>query len=265
MELGRGNSRNFHGRFTPFARRGLYERFQRATTRLGWKRGDEEILLGLSGGRDSVSLLHLLKANGHHVVAAHLNHQLRGRESLADERFVRELCREWKVPLVVERENVAARAKRHGLSIEEAARIARYRFLAAVARKRKLRRIVVAHHQRDQAETILLKIFRGCRRRQLRGMEMKRPLPLLSWNKSVARRSTLDARRSALPIQLLRLLLEAPSLEIALYARQNRLAYREDSSNRDLANPRNWIRHRLLPLIERRLNRNIVKTLARLG
>ncbi len=240
------------------------------------------MLLGFSGGRDSVSLLHLLKANGYHVVAAHLNHQLRGRESLADERFVRDLCRTWKVPLVVKRENVAARARRHGLSIEEAARIARYRFLAEVARKRKLRRIVVAHHQRDQAETVLLKIFRGCRRHQLHGMEMRRFLPALNWNKKVfSAQSSLTpnggetlsppvhlgagSQPSALRIQLVRPLLEAPSLEIAHYARQNRLMHREDSSNRDLARPRNWIRHRLLPLIERRLNRNVVKTLARLG
>jgi len=248
-----------------FAKRGLYERFRSTTARLGWKRKNERVLLGLSGGRDSVTLLHLLKVSGHCVTAAHLNHRLRGRESVGDEQFVRRLCREWRVPLVVGRENVADRARRYGLSIEEAARIARYRFLAAVARKKKLRKVVAAHHQRDQAETLLLKIFRGCNRHELKGMAMSRSLPDLNWNPTIAQHSTFRVPRSVFRVHLLRPLLEAPPLEIALYARRNRLPHREDFSNRDLARPRNWIRHRLLPLIERRLNRNIVRTLARLA
>lgn len=204
-----------------------------------------------------MALLHLLVVSGHRVTAAHLNHCLRGRESNRDENFVRVLCREWDIPLRVGREAVAARSRQNRLSIEEAARIARYRFLAQAAKCEKIRKIVVAHHQHDQAETVLLKFFRGAGRRQLKGMEMSRPMPMLGWRPQVARRKT--------GLKLIRPLLDAPHGEIVLYARQNRLPFREDSSNRDLSRSRNWIRHRLLPLIERRLNRNVVKTLAGFG
>lgn len=242
-----------------FAKRGLYERFRRITRQWGWQHRGEKILLGLSGGRDSVVLLHLLKISGHEVTAAHLNHHLRGRESDADERFVRELCRVWQVPLVVGRANVAVRARRHHLCIEEAARIARYRFLERTARRLSLRRVMIAHHQRDQAETILLKIFRGGSRQQLHGMKGKGPFPDLDWKKS------RPPRRPDATLTLTRPLLEAPFDEIRRYARQNRIPFREDSSNRNLNHPRNWIRHRLLPLIQRRLNRNVIPALARLG
>lgn len=241
---------------TLYARRGLYERFQKTITQLGLKHRALPMILAVSGGRDSVCLLHLFRVSGRTVTAAHLNHRLRGAESDGDERFVHRLCEAWRIPLVVARENVAQRARRHHLSIEEAARIARYRFLARVAQRKKAGVVLVAHHQRDQAETVLLKLFRGCHPGQLRGMDLVRPLPRLDWRKS-------GGRRSRSRIRLVRPLLDAPVAEIELYARQNRLKFREDSSNRDLTNPRNWIRHRLLPLLERRLNRNIVKTLAR--
>lgn len=242
-----------------YAKRGLYERFQKAVADLGWKRSGEKVVLGLSGGRDSVVLLHLLLVSGHRVIAAHLNHQLRGKESERDEKFIRELCCWWKVPIWVRSENVAQKARRYKLSREEAARIARYRFLLEVARQKKARNVLVAHHQRDQAETILLKIFRGCTRSQIHGMKMVRPLPHLNW-----RKTERHLRQHFTP-QLIRPLLQAPISEIALYAKQNRLVFQNDSSNQDLTNPRNWIRHRLLPLIEKRLNRNVTQTLVRLG
>ncbi len=240
-----------------FAKRGVYERFRSTTKALNWKWKGETVLLGLSGGRDSVTLLHLLLVSGHRVVAAHLNHQLRGRESVTDEKFVRRLCSEWNVPVVVERADVAARARRQKLSIEEAARIVRYLFLERVARRKKLRKVVVAHHQSDQAETVLLKVLLGANRHELRGMKLCRPFPSL--------RAGAPLKTNPSRLQLIRPLLETPSSEISRYVRQNRLVFREDSSNRDLSRPRNWIRHRLLPLIERRLNRNVMKTLARLG
>ncbi len=226
--------------------------------RLGWKRKGETVLLGLSGGHDSVTLLHLLLVNGHQVTAAHLNHHLRGKESNRDEQFVRKLCRTWKVPISVGHVDVAKHAQHYKLSTEEAARIARYRFLAQVARQRKIRKVLVGHHQQDQVETLLLKIFRGCSRHQLRGMEMIRSFPVLSWKK-------LHFHPKQTSLQLIRPLLEAPVSEIALYVQQNHLPFCEDSSNHDLSHPRNWIRHRLLPLLEQHLNRNVVKTLARMG
>ncbi len=238
-------------------RRGLHERFQRNAAKLGWKRKGERVLIGLSGGRDSVTLLHLLIVNGHHVVAAHLNHRLRGRESMADEQFVKRLCHAWKVPLVTARENVAARAKRHHLSIEEAARIARYRFLEKTARAKKLRKVVLAHHEMDQAETVLLRVLQSGRREMLGGMTSSRPFPRLEWSGAGSKRKST--------LQLVRPLLDASREEMTQYARAHHLAWREDRSNRDMTRPRNWIRHHLIPLIERRMNRNVVRTLARLG
>ena len=257
-KVGKGSIYKISPSIALFAKRGLYEHFQTITAKLGWKRKGEVVLLGLSGGRDSVCLLHLLLVSGHHVVAAHLNHCLRGKESMRDERFVKDLCKRWHVPLIMERENIANRAKCHKLSMEEAARIGRYRFLERAARKKKLQKVVVAHHQQDQAETVLLKIFHGCNRNQLSGMKVKGPLPSLNWD------GLPFYKKDKRYLQLTRPLLKAPHSEIARYARQNRLIFCQDSSNRDLSHPRNWVRHRLLPLIKRRLNRNVIKTLARL-
>lgn len=239
------------------AKRGLYERFRAATAALGWRRSGERVLLALSGGRDSTTLLHLLLVAGHRPVAAHLDHRLRGRASTADARRVRELCRAWRVPLVLGRSGVAARARHHGLGLEEAARIARYRFLRAVAARRRLRVVVTAHHQGDQAETVLLRVLLGTGRPGAFGMEASRPMPPLAWPGERPPRGTAP--------RLVRPLLDAPPGEIAAYARRQRLPFCRDASNRDLSRPRNWVRHRLLPLAARRLNRNLVKSLARLG
>lgn len=239
-------------------RRGLHERFQRNTRVLGWERRGERVLLGLSGGRDSVTLLHLLLVNGHRVTAAHLNHRLRGRESEADARFVRALCRSWNVPLVGETAAVRPLARRHRLSLEEAARVTRYRFLERAARASRIRKVVVAHHELDQAETVLLRVLQSGRRDMMAGMAWRRPFPRFDGDGS--RRAGSRSK-----LELVRPLLDAPRDEMARYAHAHRLAWREDRSNRDLDRPRNWVRHRLIPRIERRLNRNVVGTLARLG
>lgn len=239
------------------AKRGLYERFRAATAALGWRRSGERVLLALSGGRDSTALLHLLLVSGHRPVAAHLDHRLRGRASAADARHVRELCRAWRVPLALGRADVPARARRHGLGLEEAARVARYRFLRAAAARRRLRVVATAHHQGDQAETALLRVLLGTGRPGAFGMEASRPMPLLRW-------PCERPPRGAVP-RLVRPLLEASPGEVAAYARRQRLPFVEDASNRDLSRPRNWIRHRLLPLASRRLKRNLVKSLARLA
>jgi tRNA(Ile)-lysidine synthase len=239
-----------------FAKRGLYETFHKSLRHLQWDRKKTSVLLGLSGGRDSVALLHLLIVSGIKVTAAHLNHQLRGAESDLDEKFVKNLCNSWNVPLLIEKKNIQALAKKHSLSIEEAARIARYQFFSQAATKNKIKNVVVAHHQRDQAETVLLKIFFGCDRSHLRGMALERVMPDLIWpgEKSQKTRTT---------IKLSRPFLQAPYSEINLYIKQNKLLFREDRSNQDSSHPRNWIRNYLLPEIEKRLNRNVVKTLAR--
>ncbi|NUN93636.1 MAG: tRNA lysidine(34) synthetase TilS [Verrucomicrobiae bacterium] len=215
------------------------------------------MLLAFSGGRDSMALLHLLRVAGHRPVAAHLNHCVRGRTAEADARWARRLCRAWGVPFVSGAANVPALARRHRLGLEEAARIARYRFLRAIAGRRRLRVVVTAHHLGDQAETVLLRILLGTARPGRCGMAFSSPLPLLAWP---------DAPRPhGAASRLERPLLDAPPEEIAAYVRRQRLPFLTDASNRDLSRPRNWIRHRLLPLAARRLNRNLLKSLARLA
>ncbi|MCC7517853.1 MAG: tRNA lysidine(34) synthetase TilS [Verrucomicrobiae bacterium] len=239
------------------AKRGLYERFRAATVALGWRRSGERLLLALSGGRDSMALLHLLLVSGHRPVAAHFNHRLRGRAAEADARWVRGLCRAWHVPLARGTADVPSLARKHRLGLEEAARIARYRFLHSAAVRRRLRTVATAHHLGDQAETVLLRVLLGTAHPGAFGMRASRPLPPLAWPGGLRPRGG--------GLRLVRPLLAAPPGEIAAYVRRQRIPFLEDASNRVLAHPRNWLRHRLLPLAARRLNRNLLKSLARLA
>ncbi|OQA42119.1 MAG: tRNA(Ile)-lysidine synthase [Chloroflexi bacterium ADurb.Bin325] len=134
----------------------------------------ETVVVGVSGGPDSICLLHLLArladGLGLRLHAAHLNHRLRGAEADADAAFVAELAEAWGVPCTVGRAEVAALAERAGLSLEEAARQARYAFLADVARAAAARVIAVGHNADDQAETVLMHFLRGSGAAGLRGM-----------------------------------------------------------------------------------------------
>ena len=123
------------------------------------------ILAAVSGGADSVCLLLVLKELseeiGFHLAAFHLNHGLRGDEADRDEAYVRELCENLQVPLKCAHENVAAYAKDHGLSEEEAGRELRYRHLAQAAEEFSCGKIATAHHKDDDVETVLMNMFRG--------------------------------------------------------------------------------------------------------
>jgi tRNA(Ile)-lysidine synthase len=203
------------------------------------------ILAGVSGGMDSVCLLSVLRGlapkGGFRLIVAHLNHGLRGPDADADAEFVAGLAREWDLPCVVERVDVPALARDRRLSLEEAARHARYAFLARAAGERGARFVAVAHHQDDQAETVLMHFLRGSGPAGLRGM-----LPLMSltdyWSEPGG--SEFDAA----PL-LLRPLLSVPRAEIAAYCREHGLAWRTDASNADMRHYRNRLRHELLPVL----------------
>jgi tRNA(Ile)-lysidine synthase len=179
--------------------------------------------VALSGGVDSVVLLHLLKDRG--VGAVHVHHGL-SRNADAWSRFCRALCRRWKVPLVVRRVRVA----KAGKGPEAAARAARYAALRALP----VGAIFLAHHLDDQAETVLMHLLRGAGRAGARGMPAE---------------SRLDGKR------LLRPLLEVPREAILAYARAQGLEWVEDESNADDAYTRNFVRLRLGPLIASRFPR----------
>ena len=196
-------------------------------------------LIGVSGGRDSVALLHSLVGLGYkNLIVCHLDHQLRGRSSAADARFVEKLAARYDVDLAIESTNVRALAKK--LSIETAAREARYSFFAKVAKRRKCRTIFLAHHADDLVETFLINLFRGAGSTGLSGM-----------------REATTRRVEDVDLTIVRPLLGVWRSDIDKYVREHRLKFREDASNKSLAPLRNRVRRRVIPYLEKTLGRNI--------
>ena len=181
----------------------------------------KRVAVALSGGMDSVVLLHLLK-NHPAVRAIHVHH---GLSPNADgwATFCRKLCRQWRIPLKVAR----VRVKKTGKGLEAAAREARYRTFAAMDADV----IALAHHRDDQAETVLMNLLRGCGLRGASGM------------RALAR---FDGKELARP------LLDFPRAALEQYARLHELQWIEDESNADEALTRNFVRRRLGPLIASR-------------
>lgn len=135
----------------------------------------DSVLVCVSGGADSIALLDILQRGGYQCVVAHCNFHLRGEESNRDEAFVRQLGVQAKI--LVEHFDTAAYAKEHAISIEMAARQLRYQWFAQVAQQEGCKAIAVAHHQNDQAETVLLNLKRGTGIRGLCGMRAKSSNP----------------------------------------------------------------------------------------
>jgi tRNA(Ile)-lysidine synthase len=199
------------------------------------------VVLGLSGGADSVALLDALVSlsgrRGFHVVAAHLDHGLRPG-STDDASFCRALCERLGVPLRAASADVAARARRERGGLEQAARRERYAFLRRVREETGASVIAVAHTRDDQAETLLLRLLRGAGATGLGGM---RP-------------------RSG---DLVRPLLRVSRDEVLAHLRERGLAWREDPTNVDMRHTRNRIRHELLPYLEARFNPSLREGLSR--
>jgi tRNA(Ile)-lysidine synthetase-like protein len=204
----------------------------------------EPVVVGVSGGPDSLCLLHVLcrLAEGYDLTlqVAHLNHQIRGAEADADAAFVVDLAAEWGLPCTVAARDVPALACRHKLAIEEAARQARYTFLAEVASEVGSRTVVVGHNADDQAETVLMHFLRGAGLAGLRGMLPKTPLS----------HYRLLEGQTGVVLSLARPLLETPRLEIEVYCTEHGLEPRFDRSNLDTTHFRNRLRHELLPYLE---------------
>ena len=203
----------------------------------------QTVAAALSGGRDSVCLLHVLHRLSvklsFKLMAIHVHHGLR-EEADADEAFCRELCSRWGIPLLVTKVDTPARVKETGESVEEAARNLRYTALEELVKTGTVHRIALAHHQQDQAETVLLHLLRGSGLTGLCGMRAKR-LPYI------------------------RPLLEVSADEIEKYLKENDLPHVEDVTNHDTAYRRNHIRHQLLPLLQQEYNPEIVRALAQMA
>jgi len=198
-------------------------------------------LVGVSGGRDSVALLHWLVDLGYkNVIVCHFDHQLRGRSSRADAIFVQKLAAKYDVDLALGSASVRALAAKKKMSIETAARDARYKFFAQVAKRRRCRTIFLGHHADDLVETFLINLFRGAGTSGLSAM-----------------RAVSVRKIDNVKLQIVRPLLGVWREQIDDYVRKHRLKFREDASNKDLAPLRNRIRHRIIPEIEKQLGRNV--------
>jgi tRNA(Ile)-lysidine synthase len=207
-------------------------------------RGDR-VVVGISGGPDSVVLLHVLmelrEPLGIVVFGAHVNHGLRGEAAKGDSDFAEGLCREWGIPFFLKEANIPALSRAKRISEEEAGRIVRYDFFHEVMEKVNGNRIATAHHKNDQAETILHNILRGTGMQGLSGIKPVRDDCLI--------RPLLDITRS----------------EIESYLQEHGLPYRIDATNEESVYTRNRIRNELIPVLVRDYNPNIVDGLAKLG
>ena len=194
----------------------------------------------------------LVQAGYRNLIVCHLDHRLRGRSSDADARFVRQLVTNYQkrlvkagdsianLAVVVSRTNVRASALKKKMSIEAAAREARYEFFAKVAKEKKCHALVLAHHADDLVETFLINLFRGAGNAGLASI------------RESSRRSV-----AAIDLHILRPWLGTWRAEIDKYIRQNRLRFREDVSNKELGPLRNRIRHRVIPYLEKNLGRGV--------
>ena len=189
----------------------------------------KRVCVAISGGVDSTALLHYLKEKekevGFFLSAVHCEHGIRGKESLSDQAFVQELCKEWDVPLFVFSEDCPKRAKREKISLETTAREFRLESFLSLVKENKVDFIATAHHALDEAETVLFRLARGTSLAGVKGMEERSGYllrPFLDWTKE----------------------------EILSYAKENDLSYCTDSTNLETDATRNKLRLTVFPALE---------------
>ena len=207
-------------------------------------RNGDTVIVGVSGGADSLCLLHVLNTLKNElsikIVAVHLNHQFRGVEADKDAEFVEQTCIAWDIPYVIRTFDVSAYAKEQGLSSEEAGREVRYKLFDEVKEAVSGNKIAVAQNLNDNVETILMRLIRGTGLEGLKG---------------------IDAVRN----DIIRPLLEQDRQSIEEYCRQNNLEPRIDKTNLQPIYLRNKIRLELIPYLKQRFNPNIDEAIIRLG
>jgi tRNA(Ile)-lysidine synthase len=214
---------------------------------------NDRVLLGVSGGPDSVALMSLIYNTNRtyppysEIFIAHLNHSIRGRESDEDEQFVNTLAEKYEMTLIAEKRDIREIARERKMSLEEAARDERYKFFESAAEKVGANVIAVGHNADDNAETILHRIIRGTGITGVSGIRPKRKLTPVS------------------TINLVRPLLYTWRKEIIAYLKEENLSYRVDSTNIEKDKLRNRIRIELIPHLEENYNAKVKKSLVTLG
>lgn len=214
-------------------------------------RDGEHVLVAVSGGLDSMVLLHVLHSlaaeHKWKLTVAHFNHRLRGRESDADEKFVCQEAKKLPVPVVVDGADVKEHAKTSGQSIEMAARELRHAFFARTAKKLKVRTVALAHQADDQVELFFLRLLRGASVDGLAGMRWRGASPADD------------------SVQLVRPLLNLSRAELEAFAREHKIRWREDTSNLSTDFLRNRVRRELIPLLQKHYQPGLRKSILRFG
>lgn len=212
---------------------------------VGWLPPGSRLLLAVSGGSDSMAMLHLLSAGAGkrkwEIGVAHLDHGLRGSESRQDAAFVRRAAKAYGWPAHIRRQDVEALACERGESVEMTARGCRHDWFESLAKRHHYTHWVLAHTRDDQAETLLLRLLRGA---GIEGLQAMAPVSQLrhQW--------------------VVRPFLDCPKEQLQEYLKERQLSWREDISNADWGYARNRVRHQLVPLLQS-YNPRIQETLAR--
>lgn len=224
----------------------LEQRFREFVEAGSLIRNGDTLVAAVSGGADSMALLHLLLSLRNefrlNLLVGHVNHQLRGEESEGDEEFVRSVARSLSLPFQAQRVNTMEYAGREGLSKQEAARELRYHFFEELRSKQGARAIATGHQADDNAETVLLNALRGAGIRGLSGIPIRR-------EDGTIIRPLLFARRT----------------EIEEYLQARSISFRHDSSNDSLVYKRNVLRKTVIPLLQAEIHPDVVGSLNRVS
>lgn len=204
---------------------------------------EDKILVAVSGGPDSISLLNVLHDLGYNLCVAHVNHGLR-ENAKKDEEFVENFCKEKNIPCFIKKINLKELMENDitlkGMSTEEAGRKARYDFFNEVLRKQNCNKIATAHNSNDNVETVIMNMVRGSGLSGLKGIEPSRD-------------------------NIIRPLIETSRKEIEEYCKENNLNPRHDESNDETVYTRNKVRLELIPYIEKNINSNVVNNITRMS
>jgi len=200
------------------------------------KEGDK-VLVGFSGGPDSTALLHVLKSLGIKTYALHIHHQLRDKNADEDEKFAVQVCQDWDIPITTRKIDVKKYAKEHKMSIEESARVLRYEVLSKEASRLRCNKIAIGHNANDNTETVILNLTRGTGLSGLAGIPPKRD-------------------------NIIRPLIEMTRKDLLQYLRKFKISYCTDMSNIELGYRRNYIRHKIIPYLNK-INPNLDQTILR--
>ena len=199
----------------------------------------EKVVVGVSGGPDSMCLLHILHTLKKDIVVCHINHMIR-QNAIIDEQYVENYCKKQGIPVYIARIPVEQKAKQEKKGTEEAGREARYEFFYEIAEKVGATKIATAHNANDNAETVIMNIIRGTSINGLKGIEEKRGM-------------------------LIRPLITITRDEIEEYCKEEKIEPRQDESNKELIYTRNKIRNELIPYIKKEINPNIIEAINRMS